>query len=138
MKNKLTVLDKIKLENYISQDIFLNEKNRIYENYDKIEAHFKILGFNKEEVNYLVSATIMPIDEIRELINYYDNNKCNPVSFVDDIVLKYCMDINNNIDIDYNELKEKRNMVIKRFQEVRKITSYDKKLQKIKKKRINN
>ena len=115
MKNKLTVLDKIKLEGYISNDIYLNKKNRKYKNIDKIEAHFKVLGFNEEDTKYLVNATIMPIDEIKEYINYYDTNKCNPINFINEIINKY---LNGN--------KEDKNLVIERIQDVRRITKYEK------------
>lgn len=115
MKNKLTVLDKIKLEGYISNDIYLNKKNRKYKNIDKIEAHFKVLGFNEEDTKYLVNAAIMPIDEIKEYINYYDTNKCNPINFINEIINKY---LNGN--------KEDKNLVIERIQDVRRITKYEK------------
>lgn len=115
MKNKLTVLDKIKLEGYISNDIYLTKKNRKYKNIDKIEAHFKVLGFNEEDTKYLVNATIMPIDEIKEYINYYDTNKCNPINFINEIINKY---LNGN--------KEDKNLVIERIQDVRRITKYEK------------
>lgn len=115
MKNKLTVLDKIKLEGYIKEDIYLTKKNRKYKNIDKIEAHFKVLGFNEEDTKYLVNATIMPIDEIKEYINYYDTNKCNPINFINEIINKY---LNGN--------KEDKNLVIERIQDVRRITKYEK------------
>ena len=115
MKNKLTVLDKIKLEGYIKEDIYLTKKNRKYKNIDKIEAHFKVLGFNEEDTKYLVNATIMPIDEIKEYINYYDTNKCNPINFINEIFNKY---LNGN--------KEDKNLVIERIQDVRRITKYEK------------
>lgn len=115
MKNKLTVLDKIKLEGYIKEDIYLTKKNRKYKNIDKIEAHFKVLGFNEEDTKYLVNATIMPIDEIKEYINYYDINKCNPINFINEIINKY---LNGN--------KEDKNLVIERIQDVRRITKYEK------------
>ena len=58
MKNKLTVLDKIKLEGYINEDIYLTKKNRKYENIDKIAAHFKVLGFNEEDTKYAIYVAV--------------------------------------------------------------------------------
>lgn len=115
MKNKLTVLDKIRLEGYIKEDIYLTKKNRKYKNIDKIEAHFKVLGFNEEDTKYLVNAAIMPIDEIKEYINYYDTNKCNPINFINEIINKY---LNGN--------KEDKNLVIERIQDVRRIIKHEK------------
>ena len=115
MKNKLTVLDKIKLEGYIKEDIYLTKKKRKYKNIDKIKAHFNVLGFNEEDTKYLVNATIMPIEEIKEYINYYDTNKCNPINFINEIINKY---LNGN--------KEDKNLVIERIQDVRRITKYEK------------
>lgn len=132
MKNKLTILDKIKLEGYIKEDIYLTKKNRKYKNVDKIEAHFKVLGFNEEDTKYLVSATIMPIEEIKEYINYYDTNKCNPVNFINEIIAKY---LGNDINLrnsdreeDKKEYKVDRNLVIERIQDVRGIVNLEKEL----------
>ena len=113
MKNKLTILDKIKLEGYINEDIYLTKKNRKYENIDIIEAHFKVLGFNEEDTKYLVSAAIMPIEEIKEYIN------------------------NNDINLINNDIKD-RNLVIKRVQDVGEIISFEKELSnpKVKKKSL--
>lgn len=142
MKNKLTVLDKIRLEGYIKEDIYLTKKNRKYKNIDKIEAHFKVLGFNEEDTKYLVSATIMPIEEIKEYINYYDTNKCNPNDFINEIIDKY---LENDINLrssdreeDKKKYKADRNLVIERIQDVREIISFEKELSntKIKKRSL--
>ena len=132
MRNKLTVLDKIKLEGYINEDIYLTKKNRKYENIDKIAAHFKVLGFNEEDTKYLVIATIMPIEEIKEYINYYDTNKCNLVDFINEIIGKY---LENNInlrnsdrEVDKKKYRTDRNLVIERIQDVRGIVSLEKEL----------
>ena len=142
MKNKLTILDKIKLEGYIKEDIYLTKKNRKYKNIDKIEVHFKVLGFNEEDTKYLVNATIMPIEEIEEYINYYDTNKCNPVNFINEIIAKYLGDDINLRNSDREEDKKKyktdRNLVIERIQDVRRIVNYEKSLTnpKVKKKSL--
>lgn len=114
MKNKLTILDKIKLEGYIKEDIYLTKSNRKYENIDIIEAHFKVLGFNEEDTKYLVSAAIMPIEEIKEYINN-----------------------NNDINLINNDIKD-RNLVIERVQDVGEIISFEKELSnpKVKKKSL--
>lgn len=111
MKNKLTILDKIKLEGYIKEDIYLTKNNRKYENIDIIEAHFKVLGFNEEDTKYLVSAAIMPIEEIKEYIN---NN---------DINLR-----NSDREVDKKKYRTDRNLVIERIQDVRGIVSLEKEL----------
>lgn len=142
MKNKLTVLDKVRLEGYIKEDIYLTKKNRKYKNIDKIDAHFKVLGFNEEDTKYLVSATIMPIEEIKEYINYYDTNKCNPNDFINEIIDKYLEnDINlrsNDREEDKKKYKADRNLVIERIQDVREIISFEKELSnpKVKKKSL--
>lgn len=142
MKNKLTILDKIKLECYIKEDIYLTKKNRKYKNIDKIEAHFKVLGFNEEDTKYLVNATIMPIEEIKEYINYYDTNKCNPIDFINEIIAKYLgNDINlrnSDSEEDKKKYKADRNLVIERIQDVRGIVSFEKELSntKVKKKSL--
>lgn len=142
MKNKLTILDKIKLEGYIKEDIYLTKKNRKYKNIDKIEVHFKVLGFNEEDTKYLVNATIMPIEEIEEYINYYDTNKCNPVNFINEIIAKYFgNDINlrnSDREEDKKKYKTDRNLVIERIQDVRRIVNYEKSLTnpKVKKKSL--
>ena len=142
MKNKLTVLDKIRLEGYIKEDIYLTKKNRKYKNIDKIEGHFKVLGFNEEDTKYLVSATIMPIEEIKEYINYYDTNKCNPNDFINEIIDKYLEnDINlrnSDREVDKKKYKADRNLVIERIQDVRGIVNYEKNLTnpKVKKKSL--
>lgn len=142
MKNKLTILDKVRLEGYIKEDIYLTKKNRKYKNIDKIEAHFKVLGFNEEDTKYLVSATIMPIEEIKEYINYYDTNKCNPNDFINEIIDKY---LENDINLrssyreeDKKKYKADRNLVIERIQDVREIISFEKELSnpKVKKKSL--
>ena len=139
MKNKLTILDKIKLESYIKEDIYLTKKNRKYKNIDKIEAHFKVLGFNEEDTKYLVNAAIMPIEEIKEYINYYDTNKCNPVNFINEIIAKY---LGNDINLrnsdreeDKKKYKADRNLVIERIQDVRGIVNLEKELSNTKVKR---
>ena len=53
--------------------------------------------------------------EIKEYINYYDTNKCNPINFINEIINKY---LNGN--------KEDKNLVIERIQDVRRITKYEK------------
>ncbi len=142
MKNKLTILDKIKLESYIKEDIYLTKKNRKYKNIDKIEAHFKVLGFSEEDTKYLVNATIMPIEEIKEYINYYDTNKCNPNDFINEIIGKYLgNDINlrnSDREADKKKYKIDRNLVIERIQDVRGIVNYEKNLTnpKVKKKSL--
>lgn len=142
MKNKLTILDKVRLEGYIKEDIYLTKKNRKYKNIDKIEAHFKVLGFNEEDTRYLVSATIMPIEEIKEYINYYDTNKCNPNDFINEIIGKYLEnDINlrnSDREVDKKKYKADRNLVIERIQDVREIISFEKELSnpKVKKKSL--
>lgn len=142
MKNKLTILDKVRLEGYIKEDIYLTKKNRKYKNVDKIEAHFKVLGFNEEDTRYLVSAAIMPIEEIKEYINYYDTNKCNPNDFINEIIGKYLEnDINlrnSDREVDKKKYKADRNLVIERIQDVREIISFEKELSnpKVKKKSL--
>lgn len=142
MKNKLTILDKIKLEGYIKEDIYLTKNNRKYENIDIIEAHFKVLGFNEEDTKYLVSAAIMPIEEIKEYINYYDTNKCNPNDFINEIIDKYLEnDINlrnSDREVDKKKYRTDRNLVIERIQDVREIISFEKELSntKIKKRSL--
>ena len=142
MKNKLTVLDKIRLEGYIKEDIYLTKKNRKYKNIDKIAAHFKVLGFNEEDTRYLVSATIMPIEEIKEYVNYYDTNKCNPNDFINEIIDKYLEnDINlrnSDREVDKKKYKADRKLVIERIQDVRGIVSFEKELSnpKVKKKSL--
>ena len=142
MKNKLTILDKVRLEGYIKEDIYLTKKNRKYKNIDKIEAHFKVLGFNEEDTKYLVSATIMSIEEIKEYINYYYTNKCNPNDFINEIIDKY---LENDINLrssdreeDKKKYKTDRNLVIERIQDVREIISFEKELSntKIKKRSL--
>lgn len=132
MKNKLTILDKIRLEGYIKEDIYLTKKNRKYKNIDKIEGHFKVLGFNEEDTKYLVSATIMPIEEIKEYINYYDTNKCNSNDFINEVIAKYLEnDINlrnSNKEEDKKKYKIDRILVIERIQDVRGIINYEKSL----------
>lgn len=142
MKNKLTILDKVRLEGYIKEDIYLIKKNRKYKNIDIIAAHFKVLGFNEEDTKYLVSATIMPIEEIKEYINYYDTNKCNPNDFINEIIDKYFEnDINlrnSDREVDKKKYKADRNLVIERIQDVRGIVSFEKELSnpKVKKKSL--
>ena len=142
MKNKLTILDKVRLEGYIKEDIYLTKKNRKYKNIDKIAAHFKVLGFNEEDTRYLVSAAIMPIEEIKEYINYYDTNKCNPNDFINEIIGKYLEnDINlrnSDREVDKKKYKADRNLVIERIQDVREIISFEKELSnpKVKKKSL--
>ena len=142
MKNKLTILDKVRLEGYIKEDIYLTKKNRKYKNIDKIEAHFKVLGFSEEDTKYLVNATIMPIEEIKEYINYYDTNKCNPNDFINEIIGKYLgNDINlrnSDREADKKKYKIDRNLVIERIQDVRGIVNYEKNLTnpKVKKKSL--
>ena len=74
----------------------------------------------------------MPIEEIKEYINYYDTNNCNLVDFINEIIGKY---LENNInlrnsdrEVDKKKYKTDRNLVIERIQDVRGIVSLEKKL----------
>ena len=74
----------------------------------------------------------MPIEEIKEYINYYDTNKCNLVDFINEIIGKYLEnDINlrnSDREVDKKKYRTDRNLVIERIQDVREIVSLEKKL----------
>lgn len=127
MKNKLNILDMIKLEYYIQIDPYLNKKNRIIENISIIKSHFKILGFNEEETNYLSYSAIIPYEEIKEYINIYDNGEYDEELFLSELMIKY---LKTNTK-DKNKIKQDKEIITSRIKNIRNIIKYKNKTRRL-------
>lgn len=106
-EKKLTIVRrKMELEDYIKRHP-LKEKS-ISDIIVKLFAKFS----NIDDIEYLVDAYQMPIDEIEEALNQYDRHswldKPDEILFVKTLVEKYGVD---------------RSKIIKRIQDVRRINS---------------
>lgn len=120
MKKKLSTNDMINLECYISIDPYLNKDNSVIENLDTIKSYFEVYGFNKEEIEYLSYATIMPYEEINNYINIFDNGEYDELLFISELMMKY-LKTNTN---DKNKIKQDKEIITNRIKSVRKINSY--------------
>lgn len=127
MKNKLNILDMIKLEYYIQIDPYLNKKNCIIENISIIKSHFKILGFNEEETNYLSYSAIIPYEEIKEYINIYDNGEYDEELFLSELMIKY---LKTNTK-DKNKIKQDKEIITSRIKNIRNIIKYKNKTRRL-------
>lgn len=127
MKNKLNILDMIKLEYYIQIDPYLNKNNCTIENISIIKSHFKILGFNEEETNYLSYSAIIPYEEIKEYINIYDNGEYDEELFLSELMIKY---LKTNTK-DKNKIKQDKEIITSRIKNIRNIIKYQNKTRRL-------
>ena len=97
--NKLSTERMIKLEEYLKEEIIKNDKSFMS----------VIRKFPLEESLYLMYAYKMPLESIIDAVNWYDVNKCNPVTFLESLCETYYVT---------------REDVIKRVQSVRRIMAY--------------
>lgn len=83
MKNKELTFNEIKeLEELIYNDLFLDSDNRKIDYFDEIRLHFSKLKLNKKQKEYLLYASVIPLDELILDIKSLENGEYKPSTFI--------------------------------------------------------
>lgn len=90
MKNKELTFNEIKeLEELIYNDLFLDSDNRKIDYFDEIRLHFSKLKLNKKQKEYLLYASVIPLDELILDIKSLENGEYKPSTFIYILIEKY-------------------------------------------------
>lgn len=125
-KEKLSTERKMELEEFIIKDSFLNENNRNIKYFDEISLHFKKLKFSKEELAYLIIASIIPFKDLSIDIECLMNEEYNPHTFLNLMMKKYLYEPKNK-----KEFESLKKVILYRYESVKEINKYEKNNDKV-------